>query len=126
MATVDPESALRGDWEILSSELWDKDALDLIETAHVRFDGRNGELMMIAIHGWLDCRYGERDGRPAVEFSWEGHDESDERSGRGWAVVKPDGKVYGRLFLHMGDDSAFAAVRKPTKRRGSGRPRQRR
>ena len=30
-------------------------------------------------HGWLDCRYAERGGKSAVEFSWEGEDEGDQR-----------------------------------------------
>ena len=35
----------------------------------------------------MDCREVERDGRPGMEFSWEGNDESDPASGRGWAVL---------------------------------------
>ena len=37
-----------------------------------------------------DGRSVERDGRPAVEFSFEGSDEGDRVSGRGWAI--PDGE----------------------------------
>jgi hypothetical protein len=109
-----------------SSEVWDKDALDLVAQAQIRFDGRQGELAMIAVHGWLDCRYLERAGRPAVEFSWEGDDEGDQRCGRGWAVLKPDGKLEGRLFFHMGDDSAFSAVRTQAEKKRSGRTGRRR
>ncbi len=35
----------------------------------------------------------ERDGRPGVEFSWEGNDECDLASGRGWAVLEEDGSL---------------------------------
>jgi hypothetical protein len=58
----------------------------------------------------------ERDGRPCVEFSWEGNDECDPASGRGWAVLEEDGSLRGRIFFHLGDDSGFTAVRE-------GRPR---
>jgi hypothetical protein len=69
------------------------------------------------VHGWLDCRFAERNDRPAVEFSWEGEDEGDQRCGRGWAMLMADGKLEGRLFFHMGDDSAFSAVRTQAKKR---------
>lgn len=49
--------------------------------------------------------------RTASRFSWEGQDERDHACGRGWAVVTKDGELTGRIFLHLGDDSAFRAVR---------------
>jgi hypothetical protein len=62
----------------------------------------------------MDCREVERDGRPGVEFSWEGKDECDPASGRGWAVLEEDGSLCGRIFFHLGDDSGFTAVREAT------------
>ena len=44
-----------------------------------------------------------------VEFSWQGSDEGDDTSGRGWAALNPDGTLEGHLFFHLGDDSAFRA-----------------
>jgi hypothetical protein len=38
-----------------------------------------------------------------VEFSWEGNDECDPASGRGWAVLEEDGSLCGRIFFHLGD-----------------------
>ena len=64
----------------------------------------------IAVEGELDCRDVARDGRPGVEFSWEGHDEYDPASGRGWAVLNPDRSLDGHIYFHLGDDSAFRAV----------------
>jgi hypothetical protein len=52
-----------------------------------------------------------------VEFSWEGNDESDPASGRGWAVLEEDGSLSGRIFFHLGDDSGFTAVREATEGR---------
>lgn len=40
--------------------------------------------------GEMDCRLAERDGKPAAEFSWEGHDEDEQVFGRGWAVMEGD------------------------------------
>jgi len=46
-----------------------------------------------------------------VEFTWEGNDECDPASGRGWAVLEEDGSLRGRIFFHHGNDSGFTAVR---------------
>jgi hypothetical protein len=51
----------------------------------------------------------ERDGRTAVEFSWDGDDEGDPVSGRGWAALVDDATIEGHLFIHLGDDSRFRA-----------------
>ncbi len=47
----------------------------------------------------------------SVEFSWQGDDEGDEVSGRGWAGLADDGSLQGHLYFHLGDDSGFRAVR---------------
>ncbi len=56
----------------------------------------------------MDCRVETVDGRERVEFSWEGQDELDPASGRGWAVIE-NGELRGRIFIHLGDDSEFRA-----------------
>jgi hypothetical protein len=100
-------SAFKGRWRIEAMDLWDKDAIDLIEPGFIAFDGEEGEMRFIAVHAWLDVRYDIRDKVPVAEFSWEGVDEGDQRSGRGWAVLNSDGKLTGHIFFHNGDDSAF-------------------
>lgn len=45
-----------------------------------------------------------------MEFSWEGQDEMDSVSGRGWAVLNEE-QLQGRLFFHRGDESGFRADR---------------
>lgn len=102
---------LTGRWRIVEMDTWDRDAIDLVGPGFVEFarDGV-GEFGFIAVHGWLDCRWSERDGRPFVEFSWEGDDEGDQASGRGWATLTEDGGLTGHLFIHLGDDSAFRAM----------------
>jgi hypothetical protein len=98
-----------GSWRIIETELWDKEALDLVVPAHMIFtsDGL-GHFQMIAVQGALDCRFeGNR-----VEFSWIGDDDGSETNGRGWAEIRKDGKLRGRIYFHQGDDSAFVAKRR--------------
>jgi hypothetical protein len=77
--------AFAGRWRIVEMDVWDKDFLDLVETAHLTFKGAtDGEIAFGALNGFLDVRYGTRDGSACAEFSWEGNDENDPASGRGW------------------------------------------
>jgi hypothetical protein len=62
----------------------------------------------------------EEGGKPAVEWTWDGNDEMDEASGRGWAVLQDDGTLKGKLFFHRGDSSGFTAA-KPTQAKKGGR-----
>ena len=100
-----------GRWHIDEMEVWDRDALDLVVPAHISFGGDGlGRLEFIAISSDVDYRVVERTGSPAVEFSWEGEEEYDRRSGRGWAVLER-GKLRGMMFIHRGDESEFVASR---------------
>ena len=101
-----------GRWRIVEMELWDADAIDLAGPAFIEFGpDLRGRFRFIVVGGWMDCRAAERSDRAGVEFSWEGSDEGDEVSGRGWAAVADDGALEGRIFFHDGDDSGFRAVR---------------
>jgi hypothetical protein len=66
------------------------------------------------VQGIMDYREGQRDGKPCVEWSWEGNDESSQCSGRGWAVLEGD-TLIGMIFIHLGDESDFEAERTETK-----------
>ncbi len=104
--------SVRGRWRIVQTELWDSEALDLVAPAFIEFGGDgSGSFGFIVVQGEMDCREVVRDGRPGVEFSWEGNDECEPASGRGWAVLHEDGSLHGRVFFHLGDDSGFTAVR---------------
>lgn len=96
---------------------WDRDDIDLVEPGFIEFGaGGAGQFGFIAVRGWLDSRPARRDGRPGVEFTWEGIDEGDQVSGRGWAVRVDSETIEGHLFFHLGDDSSFRA--KPFARSG--------
>jgi hypothetical protein len=104
--------SVTGRWRMLEMELWDRDALDLAGQAMIEFakDG-TGSFNVIAVQAGLDYRVSDRDGPQRVEFTWEGFDEGDQVSGRGWASLEDDGTLRGRIYFHMGDDSGFSAVR---------------
>lgn len=88
------------------------DHLDLSGPGFIEFsDDGFGELGFIAVSGELDWRDADPGGRLGVEFSWQGSDEGDEASGRGWAALSPDGTLEGHIFIYLGDDSGFRADR---------------
>jgi hypothetical protein len=101
--------AFKGRWRIVEMDNWpDQDYLDLVEPAHITFEGASdGEIVFGALKGWLDVRYGSRDGAACAEFSWEGHDETDQVCGRGWVALGTAGRLVGHIFIHNGDDSGF-------------------
>jgi hypothetical protein len=68
-------------------------------------------MRFVAIEPGLDYRPGVRDGLRAVEFPFDGHDEGNRISGRGWAVLTA-GTLRGRMFLHNGDEWTFSATRR--------------
>lgn len=100
-----------GTWRIVEMELWDLDAIELVGPAlfEVQADGL-GRFSFIAVQGGLDWKPDDDALDERIAFSWEGDDEGDPVSGRGWAKVD-DGQLVGRVFFHLGDDSAFRAVR---------------
>ena len=100
-----------GRWRIAEMALWTAEDLDLLGPARLMLnrDG-SGEMSFIALEAGLDYRVGQRDGQPAIEFSFDGSDEGDCISGRGWAVLESDA-LHGRVFIHHGDESSFVARR---------------
>ncbi len=104
--------AFAGWWRIVEMDVWDNDFLDLVAEAHLTFRGKSdGEIAFGALKGFLDVRYGTRDGSACAEFSWEGHDESDPSCGRGWVVIDTAGRLVGHFYIHNGDDSGFLCER---------------
>jgi hypothetical protein len=100
-----------GRWRIVASELWAREDLDTVVPALIIFSGeRLGELELIVIGASIDYRVEKREGAPMAEFTWEGSDEGQLISGRGWARLTGD-EMAGRLFIHQGDESEFRAKR---------------
>ncbi|MBI1293200.1 hypothetical protein GC173_18500 [bacterium] len=104
--------AFAGRWRIAGMGTWDNEFLDLVEEAHLMFEGAaDGEIAFGAVKGFLDVRYGARDGSACAEFSCEGHDDTDPACGRGWAVIGAAGRLVGHFYIHNGDDSGFVCER---------------
>jgi hypothetical protein len=106
------ESVLTGRWRITWMETWKQVYVDEEVEGFFRFDpDETGSFQFYCVKGRIDYREVERDGKPAVEFSWNGLDGEVPASGRGWAVIDGN-KLDGWFFIHFGIDSAFRAVRK--------------
>lgn len=105
------EKQVVGTWRISSMEVWDTDYFDMEALAHITLRADlTGDFQFGLVQGDLDARISAADGVARVEFSWSGADENDPMSGRGWMDVTAD-QAEGQIFIHLGDDSAFTAVR---------------
>lgn len=124
MAKSKTTSPIEGRWRIVSMSMWDQDYLDEEVEAFVEFSGNGlGSFQFGYVSGQIDYRMTQRDGKVAAEFSWDGGDAADGTplTGRGWAVL--DGvELTGMFFIHLGDESEFAATRKGTSRPKSKKP----
>ena len=100
-----------GQWLIDDMETWDQEYVNMETRGHFTFkkDG-TGHFQFGLVQGEMDGRVEVVDGKDRIAFSWEGQEETDTASGRGWAVIE-NRELRGRIFIHLGDDSAFRAVR---------------
>ena len=88
---------------------WDQDFIDLVVPGHITFrENHTGTFQFGAVHGDIDYRLEPFHDEERLKFSWEGVDEMDLVSGRGWAIIA-DGQLQGRLYFHERDESRFVA-----------------
>lgn len=116
-------SPFAGTWRIVWMSGWDQDYVDLDVPGHFTFGvGRSGTFQFGMVQSQLDCRITKT---PAsrIDFTWHGFDEGDEVTGRGHAEVV-NGELQGHLYFHLGDDSAFRAVKKQAARANPSRKRK--
>src|SRR5476651_2616282 len=105
-------SPFEGRWRFTSMEMWSQDVVDAEVEGFVEFELNGlGSFQFAYVSGDIDCRDSTRDGKPSVEWSWDGNDEMDPASGRGWAVIDGD-EIRGVIAIHHGDESEFVAKRK--------------
>ena len=84
MGKAKPKNWAVGRWLIESMDQWDRDFIDEEVRGYFEFDAKDsGDFQFGYVHGHIDYRLGERDGKPAVEFTWDGNDEMDPAQGRG-------------------------------------------
>ena len=98
-----------GRYRITSMEMWDQDFIDAEVPGYIEFakDGL-GDFQFGYVRCGNEWRVAECDGETAVEFSFEGSDEMDPRSGRGNATIEGD-TLDGMIYFHRGDESGFTA-----------------
>jgi hypothetical protein len=102
------ECEILGRWRIVEADQWDREYLDLVEPAVIRFDRDSlGELAFGVVTAGLDLAYA----RTVVFFTFEGTDEGDEVSGSGSAEPTQDGALEIELSFHNGDDAVLKAKR---------------
>ena len=95
-----------GKWQITEMEQWDQEYIDLVEPGYILFDDEGmGEFVFGTVSGFIDSRFSDENEINKVEYSWEGAPEMEPACGRGWFEINEKGKMYGRLFIHNGDDS---------------------
>jgi hypothetical protein len=113
------KTPFKGPWHIVSMSAWDEDYLHEEVQAYIEFDEKGGGSFQFGyVQSVMDCRTAKRDGKPAVEFSWEGGDGADGTplTGRGWATLE-GGELHGMICIHLGDDSEFVAKKAGNKPR---------
>jgi hypothetical protein len=109
-ATSAAKTNISGRWRITEMDLWDQEAIDLLGPAFIEFKGEEGQFRFIAVDGWIACRHGQQNGRPHIDFTWDGNDECDPAGARGWVNLQKDGSLIGHIYFHQGDDSGFKAI----------------
>jgi len=101
-----------GKWYISEMEMWDKDYIDAEVRGYILFneDG-SGEFQFGYVHGFMNCKYTIKDNdEDIVEFTWEGNNECNLASGRGYAKLS-ENSIIGEIYIHNSDDSEFKAIR---------------
>lgn len=103
----------RGTWQVVSMSPWSEGAVAVANSegyeAVIEFGSRqSGEIRIGEVQCEVDYREGERDGRPAVEFSFVGNDGTDEITGRGWAVREGE-ELRGTIYVYRREELEFVA-----------------
>ena len=95
--TSPAECEVIGRWRIVSSDVWERDYLDLVQPAFIPIgqDGR-GELAFGAANASLDL------------------DEGDAVNGSGSVELLEDGSLEVEISFHLGDDAVLRAEQDPS------------
>ena len=98
--------SVQGRWRVVETPGYDM----AVAGADILFDAVGGEFAFDCLTGSI-C--GSCDG-DTVQFIWEGNDEMEPASGRGWADLQDDGSLEGEICLENGDEIPFIARRSTT------------
>ncbi|RJP84048.1 MAG: hypothetical protein C4518_19235 [Desulfobacteraceae bacterium] len=98
-----------GKWRFVEMEMWDQEYIDMETEGYFLFEkDESGSFQFGLVQGQIDYQIEKTREIERLEFSWEGRDENDEATGRGWALIKND-HLEGRFYFHSGDNSWFKA-----------------
>lgn len=105
-----------GTWRITETEAWEAEYVNLAGPGQLRInrDGR-GFMQFGVVEATLDCRIEQIGHIERLEFTFQGIDEEEAISGRGWFTVSGDA-ITGRICFHRGKDSGFTATRQVRER----------
>jgi hypothetical protein len=98
--------SVQGRWHVVETPDYDMAG----PGSYILFTEKGGEFV-------LDCLTGSIHGHcegDAVEFTWDGSDETQPASGHGWAEMQDDCSLEGEICLEGGDDIAYIARRSVT------------
>lgn len=99
-----------GTWNIYKMEMWDEDYFNMEVQAYIKInDDKTGEFQFGLVQGELDGRIVRNGKKKKFEFTFEGNDENDPISGRGWIILKSKDEIEGEFIFHLGDSSLFNA-----------------
>jgi hypothetical protein len=97
-----------GEWSITQLEGFDAEYLNLCGPSVIKISpGGIGEMNFGAVEIVLDCKMDDLN-EHVLRFSFEGSDEGDPISGRGYSFNEGR-EMTGRIFLYCGDEFGFKA-----------------
>ena len=78
-----------GTWRIIEMEQWDQDYIDLVVPGSIACREDNlGEFQFGTVHGDMDYHLEPYQETGRLKFSWQGEDDMDLVSRRGWAMIQ--------------------------------------
>jgi hypothetical protein len=90
-----------GKWRIVEVDLWDRDYLDLVQSAYLQIGGGWAEIAFGVVTAGGQPKYS----RTMVFFRFNGFDEGDKISGDLSAELQDDGTIEIELSFDNGDDA---------------------
>jgi hypothetical protein len=98
--------SIQGRWRVVETPGYDM----AVAGAYILFEEVGGEFAFDCLTGSI---HGSSNG-DAIQFDWQGNDETEPASGDGWAELQDHGSLEGEICLVNGDVIPFIARRSKT------------